>query len=148
MGREGGRAPEFHSRRQKTRFNVFICCEMGGGGARDALLPRAPKKQKKQKKTKKQKKQKNKKQKNQKKKKTLELPAATSQNINKLMFYGVWKGVVEDFPSTPKNLIPLFPNFGELMFCGSGWVGGPRPSRGSRGKSKNTRTNVPHATSL
>ena len=31
-------------------------------------------------------------------------------------------GAVDAFPSTPKNLTPLFLNFGELMFCGGGWV--------------------------
>ena len=75
-----------------------------------------------------------KKQKN-KTKKQWELTAATSQNINKLMFSGVWNGGVggwsTPFLPHPKNLIPLFLNFGELMFCGGGWVGGPRPFRGS-----------------
>ena len=77
----------------------------------------------------------------QKTQKQLELMAATSQNINKFMFSGVWNGggVVDPFPSTPKNLIPLFLNFGELMFCGGGWVGGPRPFHGSW---KKTNTNA------
>ena len=70
--------------------------------------------------------------------------AAKRQNINKLMFSGVWNGGVGGWsrPSLPhpKNLIPLFLNFGELMFCGGGWVGGPRPFRGSWKKQIKTRT--------
>ena len=50
--------------------------------------------------------------------------------------------MVDAFPSTPKNLIPLFLNFGELMICGGGWVGGPRPFRGSWKKQIKTRTNT------
>ena len=75
-GRSGAGVPHL---RGKIDFNDFICCGMGGGwGSRDVSSARRTKQTKK----------------------TLELTAATRQNINKLMFSGVWNGGVGGW-STP-----------------------------------------------